>query len=376
MPVGQYCYVHPCREWSGSFTFTSDGATCTAFAVVAIATATASAATVAAAAAAAAAAVAAAVVAASASVLHAALKYQVRAKCPKALRVLVGRAIRFKGSSLQCCASASRTSLFSSPISSGTADSSSCRCCRSWGSSFARAINALFDFGNSPVVGLQTHTAVFSTVAIAAITAGFSTAGIEVQAIQVTCAAFAVSTLVTTGVSLGSHSAVFTGVAADAAAAIAAAAAAAAAAAVAAAAVAAVVAASALVLHAVLKYQVRAKCPKALRVLVGRAIRFKGSSLQCCASASRTSLFSSPISSGTADSSGCRCCRSWGSSVTSAINVPLDFRNGPVFGLQTHTAVFAAVAIVTAGVSTTEVSIWANAASGVSIFRFWNLEQY
>ena len=49
--------------------------------------------------------------------------------------------------------------------------------------------------------------------------------------------------------------------------------------------------------------------------------------------------------------------RSWGSSVTSAINVPLDFRNGPGVGLQTHTAVFAAFAIAAAGVSTTEVEV-------------------
>ncbi len=47
----------------------------------------------------------------------------------------------------------------------------------------------------------------------------------------------------------------------------------------------------------------------------------------------------------------------WDSNFTGAINAPLDFRNGPGVGLQTHTAVFAAVAIVTAGVSTTEVEI-------------------
>ena len=53
--------------------------------------------------------------------------------------------------------------------------------------------------------------------------------------------------------------------------------------------------------------------------------------------------------------------RSWGSSVTSAISSPLDFRNGPGVGLQAHSAVFAAVAIATiaAGVSTTEVEVQA-----------------
>ena len=51
--------------------------------------------------------------------------------------------------------------------------------------------------------------------------------------------------------------------------------------------------------------------------------------------------------------------RSWGSSFTSAISAPFDFRSGPGVGLQTHTAVFAAVAIATAGVSTTEVEVHA-----------------
>ena len=53
--------------------------------------------------------------------------------------------------------------------------------------------------------------------------------------------------------------------------------------------------------------------------------------------------------------------RSWGSSFTSAISVPLGFRTGPGVGLQAHSAVFAAVAIATiaAGVSTTVVEVQA-----------------
>ena len=71
---------------------------------------------------------------------------------------------------------------------------------------------------------------------------------------------------------------------------------------------------------------------------------------QCCATAPRTFLVLFPFPSGTAGPSGCR------ATVSSA---PFDFRNGPGIGLQTHTAVFAAVAVATAGVSTTEVEVHA-----------------
>jgi hypothetical protein len=76
-------------------------------------------------------------------------------------------------------------------------------------------------------------------------------------------------------------------------------------------------------------------------------------------------LFSSPFPSGTAGPSGYRCLCGLGcATITSA---PLDFQGGPGVGLQTHTAVFAAVATATitavAPVLRVGVSLFAAAAT-------------